>query len=189
MKRLNLILVTALFIATTSISAQSFTVDTKKSTLKWTGKKVAGEHYGFINLKSGNFEIKNNKIVSGAFVIDMNSITNIDIESDEYKAKLVGHLKSDDFFGVEGHPTSTLEIIESSPFKNNEAKVKGRLTIKNITHPVEFTAKQTNEGYLATVVVDRSKYDVRYGSGSFFDNLGDNMIYDDFTMEVKIVTK
>lgn len=182
-------MIASLFIAGTTLSAQSFTVDTKKSTLKWTGKKVAGEHYGYISLKSGSFEIKNNKIVKGTFEIDMNSITNTDIESEEYKAKLVGHLKSDDFFGVEKHPTAKLEISESSSFKDNKAKVSGKLTIKDITHPVDFVAEKSAKGYSATIIVDRSKYDVKYGSGSFFDNLGDNMIYDDFTLEVKLIAQ
>lgn len=189
MKKLNLLLSASFILMGATLLAQSYTVDTKKSTLKWTGKKVAGEHYGYINLKSGSFEVKKNKIVSGTFEIDMKSITNTDLESEEYNAKLVGHLKSDDFFGVEKHPTAKLAVTESSPFKNNEAKVMGKLTIKDITHPVEFTVKKSTDGYMTTIVVDRSKYDVRYGSGSFFDNLGDNMIYDEFTMEVNIVTQ
>jgi polyisoprenoid-binding protein YceI len=189
MKKSNLLIIAALFIVGTTLSAQSFTVDTKKSTLKWTGKKVTGEHYGFIKLKSGNFEIKNNKIVKGTFEIDMTTISNTDIKSDEHQAKLVGHLKSDDFFGVEKHPTAKLVISESSSFKNNKAKVSGKLTIKNISHQVDFIAEKSNNGYSTTIVVDRSKYDVKYGSGSFFDNLGDNMIYDDFTMEVQLVTQ
>ena len=79
-----------------------------------------------------------------------------------------------------------LEIVNSTPFKDNEAAVEGKLTIKNITHPVTFTAKRAGSIYSAMIVVDRSKYDVRYGSGSFFDGLGDNMIYDDFELTVSI---
>ena len=164
-------------------------VNAEKSTLEWLGKKVTGEHFGNIKLKDGNFTVKNDKIESGTFTIDMTSITNTDLESEEYNAKLIGHLKSDDFFGVEKYPTSKLEITGSSKFVNNEAKVKGNLTIKNITKPVEFTVKKTGNTYTAKVIVDRAKYDIRYGSGSFFDDLGDKMIYDDFTLTVTIVTK
>jgi polyisoprenoid-binding protein YceI len=188
MKR-NLILLASMFFIGATLAAQSYSVDTKLSTLKWTGKKVAGEHYGTIALKSGSLEVKNDKIVSGTFIIDMNSIVNADLESEEYNAKLVGHLKSDDFFGVKTYPTAKLEITGSTPFKNGEAKVNGKLTIKKITLPVEFTAKKNDKTYTATVTVDRTKYNIRYGSGSFFDNLGDNMIYDDFILEVKIITK
>lgn len=188
MKR-NLILLAIIFFIGATLTAQSYSVDTKLSTLKWTGKKVAGEHYGTIALKSGSFEIKSDKIVSGTFIIDMNSIINSDLESEEYNAKLVGHLKSDDFFGVKTYPTAKLEITGSTPFKNGEAKVNGKLTIKNITMPTEFSVKKDGKTYNATITVDRTKYNIRYGSGSFFDSLGDNMIYDDFTLEVKIVTK
>ena len=72
--------------------------------------------------------------------------------------------------------------------QHNNAKVKAHLTIKDITHPIEFDAQKDGNWFMAEIVVDRSKFDVRYGSGSFFDNLGDKMIYDDFTMTVKIAT-
>jgi len=169
-----------------SLNAQKYTADIKKSNLKWHGKKVTGEHFGNINLKSGMLEMKNDQIVKGKFVIDMNSITNSDLTDAGYNAKLVGHLKSDDFFGVAKHPEAIIEIVKSSPFINNEATVDGKLTIKNITHPVTFKVKRDGKSYMAEIIVDRSKFDVRYGSGSFFDNLGDNMIYDEFTMTVKI---
>lgn len=171
-----------------SAFAQDFSVDTKNSTLKWTGKKVAGQHNGSIEIKSGSLKIEKNAIVSGEFTIDMTSITNEDLEG-EWNQKLVGHLKSDDFFGVEKYPTATLKITESGSFKKGEAPVKGQLTIKGKTHPIEFTAKKNGNTYTATIVVDRTLYDVRYGSGKFFDNLGDKAIDDDFTMDVKLNVK
>lgn len=173
-------------ISAISLNAQTLNVDVAKSNLKWHGKKVTGEHYGHISLKSGTIEIKDNMIAKGKFVIDMNSITNTDLTDPGYNAKLVGHLKSDDFFGVAKHPEAVIEIVKSTPFVNNESTVEAKLTIKNITHPITFKAKKDGKTYLADLVVDRSKYDVRYGSGSFFDNLGDNMIYDDFEMSVRL---
>jgi polyisoprenoid-binding protein YceI len=110
-----------------------------------------------------------------------------DLEAGEWHDKLVGHLKSDDFFGVEKFPTSELIITESAPFKNNEATVTGKLTIKGITHPVTFKAVKVGTGYTALITVDRTKYDIKYGSGKFFDSLGDKMIYDEFTLDVKLV--
>lgn len=168
------------------VSAQTYTVDAEKSTLKWHGKKVTGEHLGHIDLDKGSFKIANNKIVEGSFTIDMSSITNTDIEAPEFNAKLVGHLKSDDFFGVEKYPTATLKIKSASAFKDGVANVTADLTIKGKTHPSTFKVKKNGNEFTAFITVDRSKYDVRYGSTSFFDNLGDKAIYDEFTLDVKI---
>jgi len=169
--------------------AQEISVNTDLSELKWTGKKVTGEHWGYIQLKDASLSVKNNQIQSGVFKIDMESINNQDIESEKTNAQLIGHLKSDDFFSVDKYPVATLKIKESTPFKNGFAEIKANLTIKGITHPISFKAEQLVNGYKAKITVDRTKYNVRYGSGKFFDNLGDNMIYDDFTLDVKIITE
>ena len=169
--------------------AQDVSVNTELSELKWTGKKVTGEHWGYIQLKDASLSVKNNKIESGVFKIDMKSIDNQDLEKEKPNAQLVGHLKSDDFFSVDKYPVSTLKIKESTPFKNGFAEIKADLTIKGITHPISFKAEQLVNGYKADITVDRTKYNVRYGSGKFFDNLGDNMIYDDFTLNVEIITE
>ena len=184
-QKLTLVLMLAIFAS--SAFSQELKVNVAKSSLQWTAKKVTGEHHGYINLKEGKFTIKDNKIVSGTFTIDMTSITNIDLTDPEWNQKLIGHLKSDDFFGVAKFPTSTLAITESTPFKNGESTVKGKLTIKGITEPVSFVVKKTGNIYSSTITVDRTLYDIRYGSGKFFDNLGDKTIYDDFTLDVKIV--
>ena len=188
MKTLKSILLVAIIFATSATFAQKMMVDTKNSNLKWHGEKVTGEHWGNIDLKEGWFTWKNDKMTEGEFVIDMTSITNADITDDGYNAKLVGHLKSDDFFGVEKYPTAKLEIKSSSSFKNNKGTVKAHLTIKETTLPIEFTAQKNDNWLMAEIVIDRSKYDIRYGSGSFFDDLGDKTIYDDFTMTVKLAT-
>jgi polyisoprenoid-binding protein YceI len=187
MKKLTIVITAAFLLMGISSFAQDFKANASKSELKWNGKKVTGEHWGFINLKDGKLTLKNNKITSGEFTIDMNSISCKDLTDESWNQKLVGHLKSDDFFGVEKFPTAKLVITESGAFVKDEATVNGKLTIKGITHPVTFNAKKTGNTYVATITVDRSKYDVRYGSGKFFDNLGDNMIYDDFTIDVKLV--
>lgn len=188
MKTMKSILAIAIMFAAVGLFAQDLMVDKTKSTLKWHGEKVTGEHFGAIDLQSGMLVWKNNKITGGEMIIDMTSITNSDIEDAGYNAKLVGHLKSDDFFGVEKFPTAKLEIKGSDAFKGNKATVKAELTIKGITHPIEFEAQKENDWFMAEIVVDRSKYDVRYGSGSFFENLGDKTIYDDFTLTVKLAT-
>jgi len=162
-------------------------VNISKTEIQWQGKKVTGEHSGHIKLKDGILNLQEGNIVSGEFTIDMTSITNIDVEDKEYNTKIVGHLKSDDFFGVEKFPTAKLVITKATPFKDYKSDVEAKITIKGITQPIEFTVSQGNKAYIATIIIDRSKFDVRYGSGSFYDNLGDNLIYDDFTLKVKLV--
>jgi polyisoprenoid-binding protein YceI len=183
-----------------AIVFSSFTAKEKKSTLNvnvaeskvvWLGKKVTGEHTGTISIASGNLEFSKDQLSGGTFEIDMSSISNTDIENDEYKQKLVGHLKSDDFFGVEKFPKSTLVIKKVKLESGNKYQVKGELTIKGITNAIEFPVEANIDGSkataTATIIVDRAKYEVKYGSGSFFDDLGDKMIYDDFTLEVTLV--
>lgn len=180
----------------TSQKSTSLKVDTKKSVVKWEGKKVTGQHNGTINIADGTLTVENNKLTGGQFAMDMNSITNEDLTDASYNAKLVGHLKSDDFFSSEKHPKATFKITKVTPIANakdgeNNYEITGDLTIKGITNSVSFPANVKIAGNkaeaVATVVVDRTKWDVRYGSGKFFEGLGDKMIYDDFTLNVKLV--
>lgn len=188
MKNIKSILVLAIITLSFSAFSQSYTLDANTSSIKWNGKKVTGEHSGTIQLQSGAFEVKNNKISSGMFTINMASIANTDIEDASYKAKLEGHLKSNDFFGVEKFPTATLEVKESTEFTKNTASVKGKLSIKGISQPIDFVVKKEGSKFSTVLVIDRSKFDVKYGSGSFFDGLGDKMIYDEFTLTVILYT-
>jgi len=188
MKKLVSLLVLVILVVF-SVNAQDIKFDASKSILTWSGKKVGKEHYGKISIKEGNLSLKNNSIVSGKFVIDMNSITVEDMPAGEWNSKLVGHLKSDDFFGVQTYPEAVLILTESTPFENGKAKVKGNLTIKGITNPVEFEAIKLENTYSAQITVDRSLCNVRYGSGKFFENLGDKAIYDNFTLDVKLVAE
>jgi len=189
MKTTKLVTIVLSVLISGIVSAQSISVNAEKSSIVWLGKKVTGEHTGNIKIKEGSFEVKKDKIVSGTFVIDMTTITNTDLTDAEYNGKLVGHLKSDDFFGVEKFPTATLKITEATAFKDNKATVKGNLTIKGKTNPIEFVVTKNVANYTATLIVDRSKYDVKYGSSSFFEGLGDKVIYDEFTLDVTLVTK
>jgi len=175
------------FVITFTVTAQQkLTANMEKSTMSWLGEKVLGQHTGMIDLHSGWLNLHENKIVSGEFTIDMTSI-----RSDEKLDRLENHLKSDDFFGVEKNPFSRLVITESTPFDKGSAIIKGNLTIKGITNPIEFkaTMQQTSEGtrFYANIVIDRSKFNIRYGSGSFFDNLGDKTIYDEFKLKVNLL--
>lgn len=189
MKTIKTILAAMILFASVNLMAQKVEIDTEKSSIEWLGKKVTGEHSGTIAMKEGHVVMKGDQLSGGTFIIDMNSIVNTDIEDAEYKAKLEGHLKSDDFFGVEKFPSAKLEIKSSTPFKDNKATVTAHLTIKETTLPIEFEVEKSESQMMATVIVDRSKYDVRYGSGSFFEGLGDKMIYDDFTLMVTLALK
>jgi polyisoprenoid-binding protein YceI len=168
-------------------SAQQLTLDTSKSSIKWTGKKVVGEHYGKINFISGSLTQNGDAYSGGEFIVDMKSLTVDDIKNEGTNAQLVGHLKSDDFFGVETYPQSKLVITRGVKSSGNEYDFTGRLTIKDQTHPVSFKAVLSGNTFTGKLVVDRTKFNVRYGSGSFFSNLGDNMIHDDFELDFNVV--
>jgi len=162
-------------------------VDVTKSTITWTGKKVTGEHTGAVNLKSGNLIYKDGRIAGGSFEIDMNSITNSDMEG-EWSDKLVGHLKSDDFFGVATYPTASLNITKVEGGDSAGVyNITADLTIKGQTHPLSFTAASNGNEFTANITVDRTLYDVKYGSGKFFEGLGDKMIYDDFELSILLI--
>jgi polyisoprenoid-binding protein YceI len=180
--------VLALGIVATMSGQSKFTADNSKTTLNWLGEKVTGQHTGTINLQSGWLSMKENTIVGGEFVVDMNSLKDVD-----NNARLEGHLKSDDFFGVEKFPTSKLVLKSSDSFDKGSSVVKGELTIKGITNPIEFrTAMQKKDDglwFFANITVDRTKYNIRFGSGSFFDNLGDRTIYDDFKLKIALMVK
>lgn len=186
MKLLN-IAVGLMFVASVA-AAETLKVDPKASKIEWVGKKVTGQHNGTVNIKSGTVTVDKGAITGGTFEIDMTSIAVLDLEGDS-NAKLTGHLKSDDFFGVEKYPTATFVITN---VKNGV--VNGNLTIKEKTNPVSFTANMAiSKGALTAkaddVKVDRTLYDVRYGSGKFFENLGDKTIYDDFILDITLVAK
>lgn len=171
--------------------AKEVKVNTESSTITWTGSKVVGgSHTGNVALKSGSLDITKGKLKGGSFVIDMTTLTDTDLEG-EWKQKLEGHLKSDDFFGVETFPTAEFSITKVSSTDSGTYDVTGDITIKGKTESISFptTVAQEGDGYKATasITIDRSKFDVRYGSGSFFDNLGDNAISDEFTLEISLV--
>lgn len=189
MKLTNYLLSTILIFTCIGSLAQKQTFDTKKSTIKWLGEKIGGQHEGYIYLKSGELEEKNNEIISGNFVIDMTSITNTDLTDPGYNEKLVGHLKSDDFFGVKKYPTASLTITKSTKFSNGKASVTGNLTIKGKTETISFDIFKNKKSYSTEIKIDRSKFDVKYGSTSFFDSLGDKAIYDIFELNIIVITK
>lgn len=179
---------TILLIGSTVIG-QSYKVVTDKSTVQWEGKRINKKHTGSIGLKQGSFEIVDSKFVSGKFVIDMDVMTDESHPDPNEPGRLIGHLKSDDFFDVEKYPEAILLISDSEKFDKGKAKVNGKLTIKGRTHPITFIVVQKGAIFTSSLVFDRSLYDVRYQSGKFFDNLGDKTIMDEIEIDVSLLAE
>ena len=160
-------------------------VNTTTSKVTWKAYKVTGSHTGTVNLNAGSLVFNGDKLTGGEFEVDMTSLISTDLEG-EYKGKLEGHLKSDDFFGVATHPTSSLVFTEVRTSGKNSYEVTADLTIKGITKAITLDVSIYGSKATATMKVDRAQYDVRYGSGSFFENLGDKTIYDEFDLVVDL---
>lgn len=180
MKLFNIfsVLVTSLALSSAAFAAE---VDLSASKFTWKGTKVTGEHVGEVKLKSAKVEDKGGKVTGGEFVIDMTSITVTDLQG-EWADKFLNHVKTDDFFVVNKYPEAKLVInsVEGDTFK-------GDLTVKGKTNPVTFKAKQSGKTYAGKLQFDRTKYDITYGSGSFFKGLGDKMIHDQVEVDFKVV--
>lgn len=176
----------ALFVAVSTIAtAQSKKIDVKKSSIHWVGKKVTGQHEGTVAFKEGSLFFKGKKLTGGNFIVDMTSLTSTDLTGD-YLGKLNGHLKSEDFFGTEKYPTSKLIFKTIADKGNGVYTVTADLTIKDVTAPVKFDITIKGNTATATLKIDRTKYGIKYGSGSFFDNLGDKTINDEFELTVAL---
>lgn len=169
----------------------TFQIQQASSTVNWTGKKVLGLHTGTINVEGGFLELTDGLITGGVVAIDMTSIVVTDIDDQKTHDEFLGHLRNDDFFSVDKFNTATLNITGSATQENNHLTVSGDLTIKDITHPVSFSAKVevfTDFFHsMGEMVIDRTLYNIRYGSGKFIDNLGDKLIYDEFVLQFKLV--
>ncbi len=172
----------------TEYDAVTYDVNLETSTIEWQGFKPTGSHKGTINIQSGSFTVNDGKIQSGSFVIDMSSI-----KESKDNARFEGHLKSADFFEVEKYPTASFEIT-SLEKKDGNTILSGNLTLKDATNNVTFPVTVTNEGDVLAVssevfTIDRSKWNVRYGSKSFFDDLKDKFINDDIELKISVKAK
>ncbi len=177
-------------------TAMKYAVDPAASQVKWEGRKkiVDSKHYGLISVKSGQIETMGDQITSGTIELDMNAITDQDLTDAGYNQKLVGHLKGEDFFDVAKYPTSKFVLKHAKAMKGKGGathEVMGELTIKNETHPVSFPATITfKDGKLAgkaQLTLDRTKWNIRYGSDKFFKSLGDKVIHDELKFDLDLV--
>jgi len=168
---------------------KTYSVDLESSRLKWTATQVTKSHWGYISMKEGNIIIDGKNIISGEFQVDMTSIVVRDMDESPWRTKLENHLKSSDFFNVEKFPISQLTITKVS-FNQVAFNVMGDITIRGITHPVEFPAiiqfSDSEPRATGQIKIDRTLFDVNFRSGKFFTDLGDKMIYDDFTIDFEL---
>lgn len=176
---------------TTAVSTK-YIADAGNSTINWKGFKPTGTHTGTISVESGVITMTDGAVESGTFIIDMNTITVTDIPAEkEGNAKLTGHLKSADFFDVESFPSSAFNVT-GFEMKDGKGMLSGNLKMKdaenNITIPVSITENGDTMTLTSdTFSIDRSKWNVKYGSKSFFDDLGDKFINDEFELQITLV--
>lgn len=187
-KSIGIVLVAFMTYSFTTIKSGKKELDIEKSKVVWKAYKVTGSHYGEVKIKSGALNFDKDKLTGGSVTINMTTISTSDLTG-EYKNKLDGHLKSDDFFGVEKYNTSTLVFTKVKSTGKNAYKVKGKLTIKGITKEVNFMVSVYGNKATATLKVDRTKFNVKYGSSSFFEGLKDKAIYDEFDLVVDLELK
>lgn len=170
------------------METQKFEIVSTQSNIDWVGKKVTGAHNGTITIKDGEIIFNDGKLTGGKIIIDTTSIKILDVTDPALNAQFWGHLASDDFFSSEKYPEAVLEI--TSVAGNH---VEGNLTIKGITHPIGFdVAVDVNGNVLnatGKVVVDRTKYGMKFRSGNFFKDLGDTLIYNEFELNVNVTAK
>ena len=172
-------------------------VDIQRSQIEWIGRKLTGEHSGTMRLKEGWVIMNSSTLIGGEFIFDMTSIKNTDIESPEWSLKLDNHLKSSDFFNVDSFPKAILEIKKNNSISeaNNLGStywVSADLTIRGITHEISFPYQleksDSTLSAIGRVDVDRTLYNIKYKSGTYFFDLGDKIIYDDFTINFTVHT-
>ena len=181
----TLVIVAFMTFSFTTAEGDKKEIKLENSKVVWKGYKVTGSHVGIITIKSGHLNFDKDILTGGSFKIDMSTITATDLEG-EYKGKLEGHLKSDDFFGVEKFPTATLHFTKVKSVGKNSYEVTGNITIKGKTESISFDLSVYGNKANASLKIDRTKFDVRYGSTSFFDGLKDKAIYDEFDLVVDL---
>lgn len=172
----------------------NFIIDPVNSSIEWVGKKITGAHNGTVGIAEGVLALTDGRLTGGHFTIDTTSIRILDVTDLETNRQFAGHLASEDFFASEQHPRATLDIISVTNGTGGSYHVTGNLTIRSISHPVQFEAEvgKIQDGKLhaaAKVIVDRTKYNMKFRSGNFFKDLGDTLIYNDFTLNVLIAAK
>ena len=182
----------------TTVKSVTYKLQTQLSTLGWEGAAVTHGHVGTIQFSSGELSVQGERVTGGVVIVDMKTIKATDIKDDETQAKFVGHMGGEDFFMSGQYPTATFKITSVTPIKGaaadaNNATLSGDMTIKGITNRISFPAKVGVKNGMAAasgeVVIDRTKYGLKYGSKSFFSSIGDKAINDEFTLKFNVIAK
>ncbi|WP_431136102.1 YceI family protein [Psychroserpens mesophilus] len=186
--------------AVSESTSEKFTVNVAESAIEWKGFKPTGTHNGTINLDNGVFKTDDGKLQSGTFLIDMSSITVNDLEAGDGKEDLEAHLKGtvegkeNHFFDVTKFPSAAFEITGTESLAAGKTRLSGNLSIKGQKHNISFPVNITNNGDQITIesdsfTIDRTKWNVNYGSKSIFEDLGDKFINDDIEIKINIKAK
>ena len=188
MKKVSLIL-TALVLSIASFAApKAVKLNTSTSSIAWFAEKVTGKHNGTVGISAGALNVNGNKLVGGNFTIDLKTIKALDITDPGYNQKFIGHITSGDFFEVEKFPSASFVSTKIAG-----SQVTGNLTIKGITKSISFPAEISVKGgkvaAKATITIDRTDYNIQYGSKKFFDSIGDKAIMDDFKLVVSLISE
>jgi polyisoprenoid-binding protein YceI len=188
-------LLAALFVVSATVQAaeMNYTVDTDKTIVTWTGKKVTGQHTGHVKAKSGSLTVNDGVVTKGDVVVDMKTITSTDITDKETNAKFIGHITTADFFDVNKYPESKL-VITGSKKNAKGLEVTGNFTMMGKTNPITFQATEVSAtdsmfSANADLKLDRTKWGLQYGSSSFIKGLGDKAIDNEFMVNVKLIGK
>lgn len=183
---------------TATVADPAYKLQPQLSTLGWEGKAVTHGHNGTMNFTGGDLVVKGNSIVGGTVTVDMKSMKATDIKDADSQGKFVGHMSSDDFFGVATYPTSTFKIVSVTPIKGaakdaDNVTIAGDMTIKGVTQRISFPAKAGVKDGIASasgkVTIDRTKFGLKYGSKSFFESIGDKAINDTFDLTFNVIAK
>lgn len=173
-------------------------IDLEKSKVEWTGRNLTGAHSGTLKLRQGRIEIENGRLVRGSFSLDMDSMKNSDIDDGKMREMLIAHLKSNDFFDVARFPTANFQLSKIAPLADAppgspNCDVTGELTLKGVRRELTFRAVlgHTPDGTLAADAhfdIDRTQWNVLYGSGKFYEKLGKHLVHDEISLALKLVT-
>lgn len=175
-----------------------YSVDASASTVNWEGTKVVGEgHTGTIPVTDGQLVVADGNIVAGKFTLNVTGLTNTDLPADEGGDKLVGHLKSADFFDVEKFPTASFEVTNVQPETGMEGithKITGNLMLKGVSKSITIPANVSMDGDMIKAaapafVIDRMDWGIEYGNGSIAGLAQDKIINDEVGLELMVVAK
>jgi len=180
---------------TVDLEDHLYAVNTDDSVIGWTGRNANGKHHGTLKLSKGEIQVRKGAI-QGTFEIDMTTIKNKDLEGDPLQPVLIAHLLSDDFFFVKMFPKASFildaaRVVESPTLSSPNFEVQGTLELRGVKADIRFpaTVNRREDGSVSIEAhfdMDRTRWNVLYGSSRFFEHLGMHLVYDLITIELRI---